>query len=116
MTPRRDAAAESLRETLEAMRHTREQLRATEAAYRRAIRAIQQGLPIGDTLDIIAAPSTRVDLNSALSALEHSRHRSRLSMFAGGIDEGLSISELGRKMGFSRQLAARYVHEINPVD
>ena len=98
------------------MKHTREQLRATEAAYRRAIRAIEQGLPIGDTLDIIAAPSTRAGLNSALSELEHSRHRSRLAMFAGGIEEGLSISELGRKMGFSRQLAARYAHEIGPVD
>ena len=97
------------------MKHTRAQLRATEGAYRRAIRAIENGLPIGDTLEMIAAASTRVDLNRVLSELEHSRHRSRLSMFAGGIDEGLSISDLGRSMGFSRQLAARYTHEIGPV-
>ena len=103
---------EGLQSALEAMKRAREQLRSTEAAYRRAIRAIESGRPIGDTLDIISAAAIRSDLNGALADLEHSRHRARLAMLVGGIDEGLSVSELGRKMGVSRQLAARYAHEI----
>jgi response regulator of citrate/malate metabolism len=107
------APAERLEEALGAMRHAREQLLTTETAYRRAIKALDQGKHIGDVLDIIAAASTRSDLNSALGELEHSRHLARLAMFARGIDEGLSMSELGRKMGISRQLAARYAHEVS---
>jgi response regulator of citrate/malate metabolism len=103
---------ENLQSAIEAMRQAREQLRATEAAYRRAISAIDQGKSIGDTLEIIAAASTRADLNGALSGLEHARHQARLAMVAGGIEEGLSMSELARKMGFSRQLAARYTKEV----
>lgn len=98
------------------MAHAREQLRSTEAAYRRAIKAVGRGLSIGDTLDMMSAAATRDDLNCALSELEHSRHRSRLAMLESGIDEGLSMSELGRKMGFSRQLAARYADEASRKD
>jgi response regulator of citrate/malate metabolism len=98
------------------MEATREQLHLAEAAYRQAVEALQRGESIGDTLDIISADMTRSNLNGALTDLEHSRHRARLAVLAGGIDEGLSVSELGRKMGISRQLASRYAQEIVDAD
>jgi DNA-directed RNA polymerase sigma subunit (sigma70/sigma32) len=93
------------------MRHTREQLRAAEVSYRRAIRALDEGLRVGDILDLVAAASTRTDLNEALRTLELSRHRARLAIFVLGQAEGESLSELGRKIGVSRQLASRYAEE-----
>lgn len=93
------------------MRQARDQIRSTESAYRRAIKSIEGTAPIGTTLDAISADTVRTDLNRVLGELEQSRHRARLSMVAAGLDEGLSIGEMGRRMGFSRQLAARYAKE-----
>jgi len=102
---------ENLRNALGSMRSTREQIRATESAYRRAVKCIESGASIGDALDAITADAVRIDLNRVLDELERSRHLARLSMIAAGLDEGLSIGEVGRRMGFSRQLAARYAKE-----
>jgi hypothetical protein len=105
-----------MREAVEAMRHLRAQLRSTEYAYFRAIKAMDGGQGIGESLDAMHAPSVRVDLNSALSELEHSRHQARLSMITAGLDEGLSLTEVGQKMGFSRQLASRFAKEAQARD
>jgi hypothetical protein len=101
---------------MDTMKFVRKQLRSTEAAYRRAMKSIDQGHLVGHTLDVISAATTRSDLNSALTELERSRHRARRSLLARGIEEGLSMSELGRRMGFSRQLASRYAQEMSDDD
>ncbi len=111
MAEPRDAYTDTLRDALEAMRHTREQLRAAEVTYRRAIRALDEGHQVGDILDLVAAAATRTNLNEALRNLELSRHRARLATFVLGQAEGVSLSELGRKIGVSRQLASRYAEE-----
>ena len=50
-------------------------------------------------------------MNEALNAVEQARHKARLMTFALGLEEGMSIGELGRMFGFSRQLASRYAKE-----
>jgi transposase len=50
-------------------------------------------------------------MNVALEAVEKARHEARLTVFAMGLEQGMSIGELGRMFGFSRQLAARYAKE-----
>jgi hypothetical protein len=50
-------------------------------------------------------------MNDALKVLEQARHEMRLAMFALALDQGMSIGELGRIFGFSRQLAARCAKE-----
>ncbi|MGO8871141.1 MAG: hypothetical protein ACLQPH_07010, partial [Acidimicrobiales bacterium] len=107
----RDASIRDLREALTSMRETREQVVATEAAYATAIESIAGGTPIAVTLEAITAASTRLDVNSVLDELEQRRHRARLSMVAAGLDEGMSIGAVLRKMGLSRQLGARIAKE-----
>jgi hypothetical protein len=46
-----------------------------------------------------------------LDELEAARHKVRTALFALGLSEGMTISELGRLYGFSRQLAARIARE-----
>ena len=48
----------------------------------------------------------------ALNGLEQARHRLRLAAMAGCLAAGMSIGELARQWGFSRQLAARYASEV----
>ncbi len=93
------------------MRETREQVVATGAAYATAIESIADGTPIAVTLEAITAAYTRPDVNSVLDELEQRRHRARLSMVAAGLDEGMSIGAVLRKMGLSRQLGARIAKE-----
>jgi hypothetical protein len=54
-------------------------------------------------------------MNDALARVEEIRHRIRLLVFAQGMEEGMSIGELGRRYGFSRQLASRYAKEAGEL-
>jgi hypothetical protein len=104
-------SVEHLQQAIDSMRSVREQLRATERAYRRGIARLEAGAGVGDALEAIAAPATRMTLNDALADLEHSRHQARLTVVVTALGEGLSLGEIGRKIGVSRQLAARLAKE-----
>ena len=51
-------------------------------------------------------------LLDSLQELERATHDARRGTFALGLTEGMTIAELGRLYGFSRQLAARYAGEV----
>jgi hypothetical protein len=50
-------------------------------------------------------------LNEALFELERCRRASRVASFRSALDHGITISELSRIWGFSRQMASRYAKE-----
>ena len=50
-------------------------------------------------------------LNEALFELEQCRRASRVASFRSALDHGITISELSRIWGFSRQMASRYAKE-----
>jgi hypothetical protein len=58
----------------------------------------------------------RQTTNDALEALEHSRHEMRVAFIGPSLDEGMSIGEIGRSLGVSRQLAARFAKEARGED
>ena len=39
------------------------------------------------------------------------RHNMRIIFIGGALDEGLSVTEIARRLGVSRQLVQRYAHE-----
>ena len=55
-------------------------------------------------------------VTTQLAELERIRHRVRTAVFALGLSEGMTIGELGRLYGFSRQLAARVAREVREAD
>jgi len=59
----------------------------------------------------VTAPEVMGDVARALKTLEEARHRSRTAVFAVGMAEGVSIGELARLYGSSRQLAQRFAKE-----
>ena len=76
-------------------------------------RRVEQGLPLVDALEQLQGPLRRREVTEALEQLEAARHRVRLAFFALGNAEGTSASELGRKLGVSRQLASRLANEAS---
>jgi hypothetical protein len=72
---------------------------------------VQKGLLLTEALDNVQGALRRREVTEAMEQLEAARHRVRLAMFALAHAQGSSASELGRKLGFSRQLAARLANE-----
>ncbi len=98
-------------ELLTALSDLRVATRQAEVGIRRAIGRAEQGMDALSALASTGPAVTRQGMNDALKALETARHRARLAVFASALDDGVSIGELGRTFGFSRQLAARYAKE-----
>jgi hypothetical protein len=105
--------AEALADALAELRKTTQ---ATERLIRQALKKFaEDDTPIAGTLALTTPSATRQSMNEALGAVEAARHQMRLTIFAAGLDAGMSIGELGRAFGFSRQLAARYAKEAQPL-
>jgi hypothetical protein len=107
----RDIALEEIDELLAAARRLRADLRAKEAVYRQVSRQLRRGTAVSATMQESGASTMRQELTDALDEFERCRHRTRLALTRAGLDEGMTIGELGRAWGFSRQLAARYARE-----
>lgn len=87
-------------------------LRGAQTSYRRFSGLMERGVPVREAFAREAISTTRHDLSVRLDELERARHAARRVIIARGLDEGMSLGELARAWGFSRQLAARYAKEI----
>ena len=103
-------AAEQLLITLKSLRRAAAE---TEAVVRRGLKAADEGMVSSMAFTAVRPAPVRESLNDALKAVELARHRMRLAVFASALEDGVSIGELGRLFGFSRQLAARYAKEAH---
>ncbi len=115
MSTLRNAALQDIEELLEAAKRLRADLRVKETAYRRTARLIQSGAPLDEVMEASGARSARQEMTDAMADFERHRHATRLSLTAAALNEGLSIGQIGRAWGFSRQLAARYAREAREL-
>jgi transposase-like protein len=104
-------ALESIERTAEALADLRESIRHTETTMRRALRNYRSERDIRLTLASFQPADVRELMNDSLESLERARHAARIAMFALALERGMSIAELARTWGFSRQLANRYAQE-----
>jgi hypothetical protein len=86
-------------------------LEASRVDNRRFRESIVRGDLLPEAMKAVSAPEVMGDVARALKNLEETRHRSRTAVFAVGMAEGVSIGELARLYGFSRQLAQRFAKE-----
>jgi hypothetical protein len=111
MSDKRAETVQGVELLIESMADARRAIRASEVAMRRALKKVNQGVDVTAALAAAQPASTRQMVNDALTTVEQSRHAMRLKIFAYALDEGMTIAELARAWGFSRQLAARYAKE-----
>jgi hypothetical protein len=90
-------------------------LREKLERYEQAMFDFKDGIDKGETaLDATKGatiPSGRRTVTTAIDEFEAVRHQLRLALFSVGREEGASISDVGRALGISRQLASRLAAE-----
>ena len=101
----------SVDEFVEACEAFRETLRSVGTSNRRMRSLIEAGRPMREVLSVGGTSEIRMTVTQQIRNLESARHEVRKAVFALGLKEGLSIGELARLMGFSRQLASAYAKE-----
>ena len=96
---------------VEADAEVRRQLLTAERILKRGIKRVQSGDDISVALAETQAAQRREDVNHALNALQMARHDLRIAVLAAGLEEGMSLSEVARGFGISRQLVQRLAKE-----
>lgn len=108
-------AVRTIENFIEALAQLRLTTRSTESMARKALKLAKDGADVATALQACSTADTRAAMNDALNAVESARHMMRLRIFRRGLEDGLSIAELGRIFGFSRQLASRYAREAKGI-
>ena len=113
MDPDRQAAIRAVERTLAANKALREGLRRDEVIGRRMLRELRNGTPIQNV--VVATGNdpaeVRATTNELVDDFERSRHAARLVFIGQSVNEGVSIGQIGKDLGVSRQLAARLALE-----
>ncbi len=111
MTRERETTLGALSEFEAACHAARHELRHDQATAARVRRQLERDEPLTAVIGRNRIASTRVSLTNTVAELERTRNQMRRACFRLGLEEGATISELGRLWGFSRQLASRIARE-----
>jgi hypothetical protein len=76
---------------------------------------LEDGAPAIGAAKGTGIPTERRQVTEAIQEFEAARHQLRLALFSLGKEEGASISEVGRVLGISRQLASRLAGESDAI-
>ena len=77
-------------------------------------RLVEGGVPVVEALERVGGPHLRPETTEALDGFTDARHNARVAMFALGVDQGASLSDMARAFDISRQLASRLAAEDGP--
>ena len=106
----RRALQRALSDLEQTMDRTQRVLAEAGSTYGTLRTRVAKKVPVAEAFSDMAMPWSEVARQ--LDELERARHRVRQAVFALGLSEGMTIGELGRLYGFSRQLAARIAREV----
>jgi hypothetical protein len=112
-SPARDAARRDIELMIEAAAKLRDDIQHHVEINRVVLDALDQVGGLGAALERVQAGRWRLTLTDSLARYELLRHRARLSLVAVGIEEGMTTSDVAEQWRISRQLAARYLRDID---
>ena len=107
----KEQAVEALDQFIAALTVSRAEMRRTEQFLRNVRQKVEDGETVESLIAVMPPAKQRRTLADALDQLNRSRHKARQKVFALALERGVSVAELGRAWGISRQLAARYINE-----
>jgi len=102
---------EEIAELVQSAASLRTQLRNYELTMTEIGERLDQGWPAIEASIGTPIPGQRSQVTAAIREFECTRHQLRLALFTLGRAEGASISDVGRILGISRQLASRLAAE-----
>ena len=107
----RERALAGLQEFQAQTASLRRALRGYERVFGGASRRVEQGALLHEVMRKIGVSELRADLVDRLARFEEARHAMRVACFHLSHTEGLSIGEIARLWGISRQLTSRLINE-----
>jgi len=110
MGTERRALQSALADLDRTMRRTQQVLADACSTYGTLRTRVANKVPVAEAFFDMAMPWSEVA--GQLDELERARNRVRKAVFALGLSEGMTIADLARTYGFSRQLAARIAGEV----
>lgn len=113
MSTQHESAIDAVTRSIEASESLRACLRSNEVLGRRIIKKLEAGTPISRAIAAAGGESSelRHNTNEFLASYEQCRHELRLAFIGLALDEGVTISQIGKALGTSRQLVARLAKE-----
>jgi len=107
---------EHLVRQISALTQATNNLEAVLVRYKRAINNLAAHVEEGDSVleafdKLDGAMLRQRELTETVDEFAAARHQVRLAVFALAVAQGASLSELGRRLGISRQLASRLAAE-----
>jgi len=109
------STADGIEELIGATAVLRSELNSHEAICRKLLNEVRVDHDMTGVLPEIHADSWRSAVTDAIRGFEAARHRVRLLLVAIEVAEGLSIGEVAKSWGVSRQLASRWVQETTTL-
>lgn len=97
---------------IEAAAKLRDDLQSHVEINRAVLDALEQVGGLAAALGRVQAARSRLTLTDSLARYELLRRQARLSLVAVGVEEGMTASDVAELWGISRQLAARYLRDI----
>ncbi|MGH9045148.1 MAG: helix-turn-helix domain-containing protein [Acidimicrobiales bacterium] len=110
----RELAIATLAEAEEVVVRTRQQLKVMEGGMRRARRIMEAGHSAREVADMVDVGEIRSASSEVIQEIQAARHRAQLMQFRMAAAEGMSLAEIARHWGVSRQLVSRIVKEPVP--
>jgi len=104
-------AIRCVEQVIDAMRNLRLLLERREDSLRRAIGVHEPAPDYTQAVKDAHMTEEQEEFHEALFLLEQRRRESRIASFRSALDHGVSINELAKIWGFSRQMASRYAKE-----
>jgi len=116
MSDARDAVVADIHRLMATGQELQDQLLESRKGFTVGLKLLESDTPLGRALVELNSAERRVRMTELLSEFDECRHRLRISITAAGIEEGMSIGDIGRAFGVSRQLAARFAKEARAHD
>lgn len=112
MSDARDVVVGDVQRLMDSGKNLRELILESRKGFTRGLRLLERGVPLKDALTELHTAERRMQMTDMLNEFDECRHRLRISITAAGLEEGMSIGDIGRAFGVSRQLAARFAKEV----
>jgi hypothetical protein len=110
-----EEVVQALEELISAVAAARAEMRRAQLAMGRALKRIAAGETIESLIVLRPPAEKRKAFLEALEDVHRTRHAARQKVFTYAQQRGLTIAELARAWGISRQLASRYLKEGPPA-
>ena len=107
----RDAVVHDIHRLMDSGEELRELILDSRKGFEAGLKMLDEGVSMPKALASLNTAARRVRMTELLSEFEDCRHRLRLSITTAGLDEGMTIGDIGRAFGVSRQLASRFAKE-----